>query len=229
MDNSALTSLYPNPPIHYKKFTSENELSPPDINFLSKVSSLMCFGREYKKNERGASLNEVKTDFFKFFDQFKIDSKNIPNKGIFQDPNININELLVENLNIDVFDAIQKEVNFIKRIYKEMLKQISNCEDFELNSCLIKFSFQKIYFFISMLRKKKILIEMINYFNKEINNNTELENLFTKNLESCEKMIVNELKEYNNNNNNNNTNNNNTNTNIILYKYYPILIIYYTM
>jgi hypothetical protein len=196
MDSNLNTniSLFPNPPKHYKNFIREDVMSPPDINFLNKVSSFMSFGKEYKTNERNMTNAEVDTNFLRQFDQSIIESKNIPNRNIFQDPNVILANLIVENLNIDIFDAIDDEVKFIKKTYKELLGQITILENFELNSILIKFSFQKIYFFISLLKKKKIFIDVITYFNKEIENNTELENIFSKNLENCQNLLQSGLK-----------------------------------
>ena len=44
-------SKYPNPPNHYLKFTSDNSLQPPSLDYLSKISSFMTFGKEYKIRE----------------------------------------------------------------------------------------------------------------------------------------------------------------------------------
>lgn len=189
-------SLFPTPPKHYKQFTKEDSLPPPDLNLLTKVTSFMTFGKEYKTNERNTSSPPVDTSFMRYFDQKLIQSKNVPNKNIFQDPNIKLDNLVIESLNIDIFDAIEEEIKFMKRIYKEMLSQITQMEDFELSSCLIKFSFQKVYFFISLLKKKKIFIDIIQYFKKEKDVKTNLlENVFPSNLKECQELLEKGMKD----------------------------------
>jgi hypothetical protein len=186
-------SLFPNPPKYYKKFIREDEMSPPDLNFINKVSSFMSFGREYKIKERNLTYNQVDSNIIKHFDQNLIQKMKIPNSNIFNDGNFIPDLLSVENLNVDIFDAIDEEVKFLRKTYKELIYKITVLEDFEFFSCLIKFSFQKIYFFISLLKKKKIFIDILSYFNNEIEKNSKLENAFSNNLEKCQKFLQNEL------------------------------------
>ena len=149
-------SLFPNPPSHYKNFTRENSMMPPDINNIEKFESFMSFGVEYKLGQVNTITNPIDTAFLNCFDPKIIDKKKIPNQSIFQNPDINIANLTVDNLKTNIFQAIKKEINFLKKTYLNFLNQITINEDFELDSCLIKFSFQKIYFFISLLKKKKV-------------------------------------------------------------------------
>jgi hypothetical protein len=93
------------------------------------------------------------------YDQKIIEKLDIPNRNIFQEINISTTKLNFDNLAFNVFDAIELEVNFIKKTYINLLYQIrENIDESELNSWLIKFSFQKIYYFISLLKKKKVCL-----------------------------------------------------------------------
>ncbi len=200
MDSNADLSLYPDPPKHYKQFIREDSMSYPDLNFLSRMETFMTFGKEYKTKEINTNVNTVDTEFLKHFDSKLLEYKNIPNK-FFTEPNFTSNTKNVENLTINIFDAIQSEVNFIKKTYLDLLDQTSvNIDECDLSNCLIKFAFQKIYFFISLLKKKQIFIEMISYFKSEIEKNTCLENTLTSNLEKCQQVFIsglNKIKEIN--------------------------------
>jgi hypothetical protein len=152
-------NLFPNPPKHYKLFEREDSLIPPDLNALNKLNSFMSFGVEYKMKEVNFSTTPVESNFLRAYDPKLIDSKNIPNRNLFEGENVTnqtLSQLNIDNLNVSVFDMIESEVKFVKKTYEEMLDQISNIQDFELNSCLIKYSYQKIYFLISLLKKKKV-------------------------------------------------------------------------
>ena len=120
--------LFPNPPRHYNLFVQENALPPPDINSLNKISSFMSFGIEYKMKELNLPTYSVDSAFLKMYDQKTIENKSIPNI------NIDFTSNNFENLNL--FEAIKNEINFIKKCYIGVLDDISNLEDFELNSCL---------------------------------------------------------------------------------------------
>lgn len=192
--NNTDISLFPAPPKFYTNFVKEDSMAPPDLTFVEKMSSFMTFGKEYKTNEKNAFTSPIDFNLIRQYEGQAgnlLKNKPIPNGNIFQPGMTNLDSLLVENLNVDIFDAIEKEIKFLKTTYKELLDQITKLENFEMNSCLIKFSLQKIYFFISLLKKKKIYIEIISYFRKEIENNTEIENTLGKNLEKCQ----NELQE----------------------------------
>ena len=159
METNTNSSLFPNPPKHYKYFTKEDAMQYPDLNYLSKMGSFMSFAKEYKTKEINSFSNSVESGFLKYFDPKLIESKNIPNKFIFQDNNFSINQLNVDNLNVNILDALESEINFVKKTYIELLSQINdNIDDCELSNCLIKFSFQKIYFFISLLKRKQVNI-----------------------------------------------------------------------
>jgi hypothetical protein len=140
--------LFPNPPKHYTLFSNEESLYPPDLSTLNKVNSFMSFGDELKMKELNFPSSMVESDFLKFYDPEIINKKQIPNRQIdFMAP-------LMENFNL--IEALNQELKFIKNTYHEILENLSDLDDFELNSCLIKYSFQKIYFFLSHLKKKKV-------------------------------------------------------------------------
>jgi hypothetical protein len=146
--------LFPNPPKHYTLFSSEEALLPPDLSNLNKINSFMTFGAEYKMKELNFPTLTVESEFLKFYDPEIINKKQVPNRQLdFSVPPM-------ENFNL--FEAISQELKFIKKSYKEILDNLTTLEDFELNSCLIKYSFQKIYFFLSHLKKKKVLNFQIN-------------------------------------------------------------------
>lgn len=158
MDSNSNLSLFPNPPKHYKSFTKEDALPYPDLTYLNKMNSFMTFGKEYKTKEINSFSNNVDTSFLRHFDPKLIESKKIPNSFIFQDNNFTLNSLNVDNLNVNIMEAIESEINFIRKTYNLLLTEINdNPDDCELSNCLIKFSFQKIYFFIALLKRKQVL------------------------------------------------------------------------
>ena len=185
--NITSINLFPNPPRYYKNFTAENTMPLPDLILINKINTFMTFGNSYdmKKNLNTFS-NPVELDFLKFYDSKLIEKKNIPHLKLFQniasDPKYDIS-----NHKIKILEAVKIEVEYLKINYLQLLNDINNnIDDCDLNSCIIKFSFQKLYYFISQLKKKQVLIELANYFTNEIDRNNNLENTFTKNLEECQ-------------------------------------------
>jgi hypothetical protein len=157
METNTNLSLFPNPPKHYKLFTKEDSLPYPDLNFLNKMNSFMSFGKEYKTKEINYFSNTIDSGFLRHYDPVLLESKNIPNSFIFQNTNFPIYSLNVDNLNVNIIEAIESEIKFIRKTYLELLNQINeNIDECELSNCLIKFSFQKIYFFISLLKRKQV-------------------------------------------------------------------------
>jgi hypothetical protein len=148
-------NLFPNPPSYFKSFVTVNFMLPPDINCLNKINSFMSFGVDYKMKELNTFSYSVESLFLNHYDENLVKSKNIPNQNIFL--NNTLNTLNMDNLNINIFDAIKEEITFIRSQYNEVIEKLIIVEEFELSSCLIKFSFQKIYFFISLLKNKKVL------------------------------------------------------------------------
>lgn len=199
MNDKNNINVYPNPPKHYKNFANENSLQPPDLNFLNKIDSFMCFGKEYKTREILNFKNSVELNFVKFYDKKVVESKNIPNQNIFNLFPDNLTEInfdtIIENSHVNILECLNLELNFLRKSYIELLNQIKeNIEDSELSNCLIKFSFQKIYYLISVLKRKQIFIESINYFKNEIENNTKIENLLVSNVEKCQITLSNGIK-----------------------------------
>jgi cytochrome oxidase Cu insertion factor (SCO1/SenC/PrrC family) len=115
-----------------------------------------------------------------------------------------------------------------------MIENISkNIEYSQYESILIKMSYQKIFFYLRLLKKKQILNETIKYFNKEIEKNTKIEKQLEENLNNFYTILKKTLNEVNNmnieqfsinsninettnDNNNNNNNSNNNNNNLFL-------------
>jgi hypothetical protein len=191
-------SLYPNPPKHYKQFTSPNFLPVPDLTMLNKIGNFMSFGKIYKTDKVNYFRNPVDFNFLKFYKKEKIKGRNIPNSHIFEDnlEAINMDEMFEESIikGVNIFEAIESELQFIKTTYNQLLLNIKeNIEECELDNCLIKYSFQKIYYFISLLKKKQMLYQTIKYFKNEIDLNGKLENLLSLNMERCQQTLQNGL------------------------------------
>jgi hypothetical protein len=149
-------SVYPNPPQHYKDFEYSDTSKPiPDINLLSRVSSFMTFGKEYQLKELNFPKIQLDSNFLRFFDVSVIEAKNIPNQELFND--------LTTIEGCDLLEAIQAEMKFIKRTYCELLRQTrEKIEDTDLGNCLLKYSFQKVFYLISVLWQKQVCF----YFNE---------------------------------------------------------------
>ena len=132
-----------------------------------------------------------------------------------------IDNLNNDNVNqINAINELEKEINFLKERYKIMIENISkNIEYSQYESNLIKMSYQKIFFYLRLLKKKQILNETIKYFHKEIEKNEKIEKQLKENLNNFHLILKNTLNEVNNNikqysiNSNININNNNLNNN----------------
>lgn len=184
MENNNI-SIFPNPPKHYKSFqNSDTALAPPDINMLGKVSSFMTFGKEYKIREVNFNKHLIETNFMQFYDINKIKERNIPNQNI------------TDNKDIDIFRAFEEELKFLKKTYLSLLSNIrNNIEECEFDNCLIKYTFQKIYYLISLLKRKQVFIETYKYFQNQIDMNTNLEKQLAANIEECKGILQKGLKE----------------------------------
>jgi hypothetical protein len=154
MENSNMI-IYPNPPQHYKDFEYSDSAKPiPDINLLNKINTFMTFGKEYQIKEINFNKTQVDSNFLKFFDERIIATKGIPNQNLFNNLN-NIDSF-------DIFEAFQNELKFIRKTYIELLGEIrEKIEDTDLSNCLLKYSFQKIFYLISVLRKKQVIKSLI--------------------------------------------------------------------
>ena len=218
---------FPFPPKYYKEFDTEFKYKSPDLRILQKLDKFKTFGIEYNNNNKQIDnfLFTIDNSFLrkpKFKEYIK--NINIPNENYFKNLN-NIDNLNSDNINqINAINELEKEIKFLKERYKIMIENISkNIEYSYFESNLIKMSYQKIFFYLRLLKKKQILNETIKYFHKEIEKNEKIEKQLKENLNNFHLILKNTLTEINNNNieqysinsniNNNNNNNNFNNNN----------------
>ena len=225
---------FPFPPKYYKEFDTEFKYKSPDLRILQKLDKFKTFGTEYNNNNKQIDnfLFTIDNSFIAKFPKFKDYIKNkkitIPNENYFKNLN-SIDNLNNDNVNqINAINELEKEINFLKERYKIMIENISkNIEYSQYESNLIKMSYQKIFFYLRLLKKKQILNETIKYFHKEIEKNEKIEKQLKENLNNFHLILKNTLNEVNNNikqysinsniniNNNNLNNNNNNNINLM--------------
>ena len=221
---------FPFPPKYYKEFDTEFKYKSPDFRIIQKLDKFKTFGIEYNNSNKQIDNilftidNSYVTKFPKFNEYIKKEKITIPNKNYFKNLNI-IDNLNNNNINqINAINELEKEIKFLKERYKIMIENISkNIEYSYFESNLIKMSYQKIFFYLRLLKKKQILNETIKYFHKEIEKNEKIEKQLKENLNNFHLILKNTLTEINNNNieqysinsninnNNNNFNNNNFN------------------
>ena len=218
---------FPFPPKYYKEFDTEFKYKSPDLRILQKLDKFKTFGIEFNNNNKQIDnfLFTIDNSFLRK-PKFKEYVKNIkiPNENYFKNLN-SIDNLNSDNINqINAINELEKEIKFLKERYKIMIENISkNIEYSYFESNLIKMSYQKIFFYLRLLKKKQILNETIKYFHKEIEKNEKIEKQLKENLNNFHLILKNTLTEINNNNieqysinsninnNNNNFNNNNFN------------------
>ena len=215
---------FPFPPKYYKEFDTEFKYKSPDLRILQKLDKFKTFGTEYNNNNKQIDnfLFTIDNSFIAKFPKFKEYIKNIkiPNENYFKNLN-SIDNLNNDNVNqINAINELEKEIKFLKERYKIMIENISkNIEYSQYESNLIKMSYQKIFFYLRLLKKKQILNETIKYFHKEIEKNEKIEKQLKENLNNFHLILKNTLNEVNNNikqysiNSNININNNNLNNN----------------
>jgi len=231
---------FPFPPKYYKEFDTEFKYKSPDFRIIQKLDKFKTFGIEYNNSNKQIDNilftidNSYVTKFPKFNEYIKKEKITIPNKNYFKNLNI-IDNLNNNNINqINAINELEKEIKFLKERYKKMIENISkNIEYSQYESILIKMSYQKIFFYLRLLKKKQILNETIKYFNKEIEKNTKIEKQLEENLNNFYTILKKTLNEVNNmnieqysinsninettnDNNNNNNNSNNNNNNLFL-------------
>lgn len=190
------TARFPPPPSYYKSFTSSNSMNPPKINILSKLNAFRSFGTEYKIKDVNNFFNPVDIQILQRLDKDKVDDINISNLKFFQDINASIQEpnqkyIKINQLNFNVIKELENETKFLQERYKNLLsnfgKSFENCE---IESCLIKLSFQKIFFYLSMLKKKKILKGIADYFKNEIEENEKIESQLSENISNFQTLLI---------------------------------------
>ena len=215
---------FPFPPKYYKEFDTEFKYKSPDLRILQKLDKFKTFGTEFNNNKQIDNFLFTIDNSFLRKPKFKeyVKNINIPNENYFKNLN-SIDNLNSDNINqINAINELEKEIKFLKERYKIMIENISkNIEYSQYESNLIKMSYQKIFFYLRLLKKKQILNETIKYFHKEIEKNEKIEKQLKENLNNFHLILKNTLNEVNNNikqysiNSNININNNNLNNNNI--------------
>ena len=191
---------FPFPPKYYKEFDTEFKYKSPDLRILQKLDKFKTFGTEYNNNNKQIDnfLFTIDNSFIAKFPKFKDYIKNkkitIPNENYFKNLN-SIDNLNNDNVNqINAINELEKEINFLKERYKSMIENISkNIEYSQYESNLIKMSYQKIFFYLRLLKKKQILNETIKYFHKEIEKNEKIEKQLKENLNNFHLILKNTL------------------------------------
>lgn len=189
------TARFPPPPTYYKQFSSPSAMSPPNYNFISKLNSFRTFGTEYKIKDVNNFFNPVEIQMLQRLPKEKVDEITISNLKFFQIVNASIQDptqnYIKINPNFNLIKELETEIQFLKDRYKKLLsnfgKNFPNCE---FESCLIKLSFQKIFFYLSMLKKKKILKDMVDYFKNEIEQNDILAAQLTQNVTNFQNILI---------------------------------------
>ena len=189
------TARFPPPPTYYKKFTSPSAMFPPNYSFISKLNSYRTFGTEYKIKDVNNFFNPVEIQMLQRLPKEKVDEITISNLRFFQIVNASIQDptqnYIKINQNFNLIKELEAEIKFLKERYKKLINNFSkSIPDCEFESCLIKLSFQKIFFYLSMLKKKKILKDMIDYFKNEISQNEILASQLTQNVTNFQNILI---------------------------------------
>lgn len=190
MENK-LGGVYPEPPKYYKMFNNTDTFSPPDLSSISKFENFSLFGIEYTNIKYS---NPIESELLGKIDPQTLEQLKIPNQILFNNPKLDFEKVRLDSLNFNVIDAIGEEISFTRRIYFELVKEMkTNLEKAEMYSNLIKFTFQKIYFLISLLKRKKVLIDVLKYFKSEMDYNDNLDNKLSNNLNKLFETLQNGL------------------------------------
>ena len=154
---SSNISVYPNPPSHYKRFgDSIQAMNPPDLSIFSKINTFGCLGFEYKINNYNFYSIDLDPNI-KINDLKFVQDKQIPNVDLFNENTETIKNKISKMTIIEQVNVIKEEVKFLNRIFADLTKKLNfNFRDCEINNKLMKFSFQKIYFVISIIKKKQV-------------------------------------------------------------------------
>lgn len=192
------TAKFPPPPKHYKLFETPNSISPPSTSTLNKLTSFKTFGVEYKIKDVNNFFNQVEVhQLLETIPQDYLNTLSISNQLFFQNLNDNIvanqNFLKInsDDLNFNIIKELENEIRFVKERYKSLLVNVTKRIDYcQYDSNLIKLSFQKIFFYLSLLKKKKILNDITAYFDNEIKQNEIIEERLIKNINLFQTILL---------------------------------------
>ena len=120
------------------------------------------------KSEREKMIDHILCEIdldpnIKINDDKFVKDKQIPNVGLFNE-NIEVIKNKISQMTIiEQVEIIKEEVKFLNRIYADLTKKLNfNFRDCEVDNKLMKFAFQKIYFVISIIKRKQVFI-YLNY------------------------------------------------------------------
>ena len=199
MENDRMKSKFPFPPTYYKEFETPQSMKPPDLNIISKMNTFKTFGVEYKTKHINIFLNPVEIDKFKEEDIKKYKLKNMDYFQSLNDSNVNFmgyNSIKSSSINFNPMKFLENEIDFIKERYKILLDNLcNNIENAEMDVNLIKLGFQKIFFYLQILKKKHILNETIKFFKKENERNKTIENQLKENIKNFQDLLDQKLTE----------------------------------
>ena len=199
MENDRMKSKFPFPPTYYKEFETPESLKPPDLNIISKMNTFKTFGVEYKTKHINIFLNPVEIDKFTEEDIKKYKLKNMDYFQSLNDSNVNFmgyNSIKSSSINFNPMKFLENEIDFIKERYKILLDNLcNNIENAEMDVNLIKLGFQKIFFYLQILKKKHILNETIKFFKKETERNKTIENQLKENIKNFQDLLDQKLTE----------------------------------
>ena len=194
-----MNSKFPFPPTYYKDFETPKSMNPPDLNIISKMNTFKTFGVEYKTKHINIFLNPVEIDKFKEEDIKKYKLKNMDYFQSLNDSNVNFmgyNSIKSSSINFNPMFFLESETIFLKERYKILLDNLcNNIENAEMDVNLIKLGFQKIFFYLQILKKKHILNETIKFFKKENERNKTIENQLKENIKNFQYLLDQKLTE----------------------------------
>ena len=151
-------SVYPNPPSFYKRFAESSQaMTPPNLNIFSKINTFGCLGFEFKINTYNFYTIDLDPSI-KINDEKFVKDKQIPNVSLFNEDIETIKNKISQMTIIEQVDIIKEEVKFLNRVFADLTKKLNfNFRDCEIDNKLKKFAFQKIYFVISIIKKKQVI------------------------------------------------------------------------
>ena len=194
-----MNSKFPFPPTYYRDFETPESMKPPDSKIISKMNTFKTFGVEYKTKHINIFLNPVEINKFREEDIKKYHLKNMDYFQNLYDSNVNFmgyNSIKSNSINFNPMYFLESEIIFLKDRYKILLDNLcNNIENAEMDVNLIKLSFQKIFFYLQILKKKHILNETIKFFKKENERNKTIENQLKENIKNFQHSLEQQVKE----------------------------------